>query len=435
MTRKSRSLIRIAAVGAAAAALMLSGCSGQAAKQDEGSADKPVSIRFSWWGDEARATLTEDVVADFEKAHPNIKVKTEPGAFDGYFDRLATATAAGDAPDVITLGGAYPLEYAARGALTDLSKVKDSLDTSKFEKNILANAVYKDKLYGVPTGVNTVAMLANPAIFKAAGVPMPDDDTWTWEDFAKIANQIGQKAGNGIVGFEPRFYDFDRVYLAQRGSPMYTEEGKLDVDEKVLADYWKMELDLSKNGGMPTAEQLNEVIQAAPEQTLLAQGKAAMASAYSNQVKAYSDALGQPLVLLKFPGETEFKRPGMTLLPSQYYTIASNSKHQKAAAELIDYLVNSTKAGAKLLTNRGMPANSTVRDSIADKLDPFQQQESDFIDRIAKDGGKGLPPQPAGASIHNDLTIRIDSDVLFGRKTPQDAAKEWVSEMKSALGS
>ena len=98
--------------------------------------------------------------------------------------------AANDAPDVITMGGAYPAEYANRGALLDLTKVQGSLDLSKIDQGALENGQVKGKQYGVSTGANALAIVVNPAVFKAAGVPMPDDSTWSWDDFARIAGAI-----------------------------------------------------------------------------------------------------------------------------------------------------------------------------------------------------------------------------------------------------
>ena len=39
--------------------------------------------------------------------------------------------------------------------------------------------------YGVSTGSNAFAVLANPTLFKEAGVDLPDDSTWTWEEYAE----------------------------------------------------------------------------------------------------------------------------------------------------------------------------------------------------------------------------------------------------------
>lgn len=418
-----------AALGVAlTATLALTAC----AAGDPGTEDEDITIRFTWWGNETRDAITNEAVAAFMAENPNITVETEPTAFDGYFDRLATMTAAGDAPDVITLGGAYPLEYAARGALVDLTTV-DTIDMSAFAESILGNATYEGGVYGAPTGGNTVALLANPRLFEEAGVALPDDETWTWEEFADIAEQISANGGDGVFGFEPRLHDFNRVWFAQRGYTMYTEDGGLDVAPEVLEEYWDFALELRDRGAIPSAELISEVIQASPELTLMGQGRAAMHSAYTNQVSVFSEASGDDLVLLKFPGETQFERPGMTLLPSQYFSVSSQSEHPEAAAALIDFLLNQPEGALIMGTDRGLSSNAAIREAISGNLTEFQRFESDFLDRVGSNGAEGLPPQPAGAGIQNDLTIRLDSEVLFNRLTPAEAAQQWVDELSSAL--
>lgn len=420
-----------AALGVAlAATLALTACT--AGEPSDSAGDEEITLRFTWWGNETRDAITNEAVAAFMEANPNITVETEPTAFDGYFDRLATVTAAGDAPDIITLGGAYPLEYAARGALVDLTTL-DSIDMDAFDQSILGNATYEGGVYGAPTGGNTVALLANPRLFEEAGVALPDDDTWTWDDFADVAAEISAAGGGDYFGFEPRFHDFNRVWFAQRGYTMYTEEGGLDVDPSVLEEYWDYALDLRDSGAIPSAELISEVIQASPELTLMGQGRAAMHSAYTNQVSVFSDASGDDLVLLKFPGETTNERAGMTLLPSQYFSVSSQSEHPEAAAALLDFLLNQPEGASIMGTDRGLSSNGEIRAAIAGDLTEFQQLEADFLDRIANNGAEGLPPQPAGAGIQNDLTIRLDSEVLFNRLTPAEAAQQWVDELSAEL--
>ncbi|MET3367019.1 UNVERIFIED_CONTAM: hypothetical protein ABIE34_000240 [Jeotgalibacillus campisalis] len=106
MARKSlRSIRKSIAVFTAVGLLGLTtGCSSPTSNQAE---DGPVEIRFSWWGNATRAELTNKAIKEFEAANPNIKVKPEYGDIGGYFDKLATQVAANDAPDVITMGGAY----------------------------------------------------------------------------------------------------------------------------------------------------------------------------------------------------------------------------------------------------------------------------------------------------------------------------------------
>lgn len=427
--KRHRRLLRAGAAGAVAALLTLSGCGGS------DGADGKTTIRFSWWGDDARAATTKSVIADFEKANPDIKVETETTDFEAYFDKLATETAAGDAPDLMTLGGAYPREYSDRGALLDLKTVSDELDLSEFPAATLSAAKFGGTLYGAPTGGNAIAWIVNPAVFKAAHVSLPDTKSWTWEQFVDIANKITKNSPKGTYGFEPRINDTLGVYAGQRGTPVFDAKGKLGVEASTVQDYFAMEKDLLKGGGIPSAETIQEVGAAAPEQTLMGRGKAGMSVIYSNLLGAFNQAAGGGLKLVSPPGEHQYKQPGTTVLPSQYYAISAKSAHPKAAAKLLDYLINSPAAGRKILDDRGLPFSPEVKAAISGSLDAAGRANADYVDQVAHNGAPAAPDPPAGGSALNDITSKLDSDVLFGRKTPEEAAKEWVDQMKQALDS
>ena len=137
------------------------------------SADGKVELRFSWWGGDKRAQLTQAAIAAFEAENPNIKIKPEYGDWSGYWDKLATQVAANDAPDIIQMDEKYITEYSSRGALLDLSKY--DIDTSKLDEAALNAGKSEDGLTGIAAGINAATILANPAVFKAAGVELPDD--------------------------------------------------------------------------------------------------------------------------------------------------------------------------------------------------------------------------------------------------------------------
>lgn len=423
-------------VGSIAVGALMTACSGTSAtgtNKPEPLSTDPVTITFSWWGNPTRAATTQKVLDNFHEKYPYITVEGQSGDIANYFTKLATETAAGDAPDVMTLGGAYPLAYAARGALLDMSTVKTELDTSPFPKSILTASTYKNKLYGLPTGANALAVIINPKVFQAAGVPVPDDNKWTWEDFVDTANKITKGSPQGTFGAEERVADLIGAYAAQRDTPLYDQDGKLAVTADTLTAMWTMEKSLLDGGGIPSASRTQEIIKAGPEQTLMGQGKSGMIFAYTNQLSAYQKAAGTELKLLRLPGETEYKRPGMTLLPSQYYSIYSKSKHQRQAALLVNYLVNSTEAGQLILTDRGLPSNPTVRAAIQSSLEPADQASAAFVDRISKINSPATAPAPASSSGQNDITYNIDSQVLFGKLTPAAAGQAWLDQMKASM--
>src|SRR5688572_6150035 len=124
---RPRSIGRLAAVGAAAFALLLP----LAACSSDDSAGGPVTLRFTWWGSDTRHQLTQKVIDAFEAENPNIKIKGEYGEWNGYWDKLATQTAANDSPDIIQMDEKYIAEYGGRGALLDLGK--QELNTADFD--------------------------------------------------------------------------------------------------------------------------------------------------------------------------------------------------------------------------------------------------------------------------------------------------------------
>ncbi|GAB3743830.1 ABC transporter substrate-binding protein [Microlunatus parietis] len=421
------------AFGAIALALVLSlvgaGCGRNSAGPAE---DGRTTLRFAWWGNEKRAEATQQALRAFEAAHPGITVIGESTEFSAYFDKLATGVAAGDAPDVFTLGGAYPAEYAGRGALLDLASVSGSLDLDALDASARQNGQVRGAQYGVSTGANALAIVANPKVFAAAGVELPDDDTWTWDDYAALATAITEKSPKGTYGTAtPLTHDSLDAYARQRGESLYTEDGKLGLTEQTVAAFFDYSLRLMKQQAAPPATITVEEEGASTEQTLMGRGQAGMMLAWSNSVSALGTATGTELKLLKLPGETP--TPGIWLQSSQYYAISAKTEQADAAAKLINFLVNDERAASVLLTDRGVPANPEIRTAIADQLSPAGKVEVDYIDAIGKIEFAPTFIGPVGSTKVADITSRVSTDVLFERITPAEAAKQWLTESQQAI--
>ncbi|MFJ4208613.1 ABC transporter substrate-binding protein [Paenarthrobacter sp. NPDC089675] len=433
MVRKSLRNIRKTVAFAAALGLagLATGCAGGSSNNQP--ENGPVEIRFSWWGNAGRAELTNKAIAEFEAANPNIKVKPEYGDIGGYFDKLATQVAANDAPDVITMGGAYPAEYANRGALLDLSKVSGSLDLSKLDQGAVENGQVKGTQYGVSTGANALAIVVNPAVFQAAGVALPDDSKWSWDDFARIAGEITSKSPKGTYGTATVLtHDSLDAFARQRGKSLYTQDGQLGLDKDTVQAYFDYSLKLSESGAAPSASETVEKLNVSTEQTLMGMGQAGMMLTWSNSLSALSKASGAELKLLKLPGETP--TPGIWLQSSQFYTISARSKHTDAAAKLVSFLVNNEAAAKIIQSDRGVPSNSGMRTAIQGLLAPQGKVEAAYIDQIGKMDFAPTYIGPTGSTAVSEITARINTEVLFKRLSPEKAADQWLSESKAAIG-
>ncbi|GAA2858180.1 ABC transporter substrate-binding protein [Paenarthrobacter ilicis] len=433
MTRKSILTFRKSVAFAAAISMLglTAACSSPSSNNQP--EDGPVEIRFSWWGNATRADLTTKAIKEFEAANPNIKVKPEYGDISGYFDKLATQVAANDAPDVITMGGAYPAEYANRGALLDLSKVSGSLDLTKLDQGAVENGQVKGTQYGVSTGANALAVVVNPAVFTAAGVELPDDSTWSWDDFASVAKNITEKSPKGTYGTATVLtHDSLDAFARQRGKSLYTQDGQLGLDKDTVQAYFDYSLKLSESGAAPSASETVEKLNASTEQTLMGMGQAGMMLTWSNSLTALSKASGAELKLLKLPGEKP--TPGIWLQSSQFYTISARSKHTDAAAKLVNFLVNNEAAAKIIQSDRGVPSNSGMRSAIGDLLTPQGKTEAAYIDEVGKMDFAPTFIGPTGSTAVSEITARLNTDVLFKRLSPEKAAEQWINESKAAIG-
>ncbi|KIH99412.1 ABC transporter substrate-binding protein [Streptomonospora alba] len=410
-------------------ALLATACGG-------GSGDEQTTIRFSWWGNEERAQITNQAVAAFEEANPQITVETESIDFESYFDRLSTSVAAGDEPDVITMGGAYPREYADRGVLLDLAEVSDHLDIGALDEKALSNGRFDGSDYGVPTGVNTFSVIANPAVFEDAGVEPPDDDSWSWQDYADIAEEISAGTPDDTFGSEdPTQPDTLDLYANQRtGQGLYSPQGGIAIEQETVSEWFEMTTALEEAGATPSASMTAELAaQAAPEQTLLGQGRAGMKLAWSNQLAAFREGSGDDLIMLRAPGETTAQGTGMWLQASQLYTISQRSEHPEAAAKLVDFLVNDPRAADFIKSDRGIPANPDIRAHLEGDLTESQEAEFAFVDSMSGLVDGDFVIGPTGSTESVDLLQRTNEAVLFGRKSSEQGAEQFVTDLTEAV--
>lgn len=393
--------------------------------------DEQVSIRFTWWGNPDRDALTQQQIDLFMEAYPHIRVVAEPTVFDGYFDKLAVAFPAGNAPDVMTLGGSYPTEYGGNGVLLDLHTVADTVGLHHYEPNTYSAATLDGAVYGLPTGGNALGLFVNLDLVDEAGVELPDDSTWTWDDFVEFAGSLSANLPDGVYGTDWRIQEIKGPFTGQQSEVMYPPEGGIGSSVETMTALFEIPVALLENGGMPSAEITTELANTQMEQTLFGQGRAATMAGYSNQLQGFADLLEANVAILKFPGESE--NPGLSVLPSQFFAIYSQTNHPEAAALLIDWLLNEPESAKVILANRGLSFNPEVLEVISPLLPEFDQVSAEYLSRIAEEGGPYLPPPREGQGEVDDMTLRIHDEVLFGSLSPEQAAQEWMNEATSIV--
>src|SRR5690606_3474995 len=153
-------------------------------------------------------------------------------------------------------------------------------------------------------------------------------------------------------------------------------------------------------------------------------GKAAMSLFYSNQVTAMDQATGEDIVLLRPPsltGQATDRKAWFNA--SMQWSISSTTDDPEAAAALVNWFVNSEEGGRILLSERGLPANTKVREAVLPLLSASDQKAAQFLTAIEPELGDAPEIPIVGASDLPTVLQRWAEEVAFGNKTPAEGAQ------------
>ncbi len=180
-------------------ALTAAGCgddgSGKAGdKGEEGSGKGEITFWDNNGG--VRTDIWKEIIADFEKANPDIKVKYVGIPSESVQSKYDTALQGGGLPDVGGMGTAMLASYVAQDALepvgdrVEKSKLKGKLSPAMVDSVRAAGG--GEDLYTVPTSANNGTLWYRTDLFEAAGLEEPS----TWPKFYEAAEKLTDSGKN-----------------------------------------------------------------------------------------------------------------------------------------------------------------------------------------------------------------------------------------------
>lgn len=436
-TTTARRWLMLAAVGAATT-LTLTACAGTSDTADAPElSEEPVTLSFTWWGNDVRHEITQDLIDAFEAEHDNITIEPQYTDWSGYWDKLSTTVAAGDTPDLIQMDEKQLSTYAANGVLLDLGTLGDALPTGDFPDATLGTGALDGTQYGIPVGVNSYTIMANLDLLAELGIEAPDDETWSWEDFQTLTAEITEASGGAVIGSQSWGFEDGGLnnWLRQHGESLYSSDGtgQVAATEETLAAWWQLLLDTTEAGGTPDPSATIERESAGLAESFTATNTSVFGPWWSNQVAALREASGQNLVPLRVPTPDAGESAAAYYKPSMFWSASAKTEHPAEVALFLDFLANSEAAADLLLAERGVPANEKIREYITPKLDADNQEVVEFLDLIAPRVGDAPPATPPGGGAIETIIDQHTQQVLFGELSPEDAAASFIEELQRAL--
>ena len=207
--------------------LALAGCG----DNDEVTPAQDASGNIEVWGMEIEGEAIKKLAGDFMKENEDIEVDVNVIGWDVAHDKLLTAVAGDQVPDVSMMGTTWMGEFAGQGALAE---APDSIDESGYFDTAWNTAVFEDTAYGVPFHIDTRVLYYRTDIAAKAGFDGPPE---TWDELKTMAQAMKEKGGAkyGIYLMPNNWQEFLPELWQAGGEPMDGNEFTLDSPEAVEA--------------------------------------------------------------------------------------------------------------------------------------------------------------------------------------------------------
>lgn len=197
-------------------------------------AESKTEITYWTHEDPNRTEIENRYIQEFEKANPEVTVKRVTSPSKKMAERVLTAFAANQGPDMFNLqiedeyayivnGRLAPIDYKAAG----YPSVKGIYDA--YLPKVLDPVTYEGKLYGLPLELTNWCLYINERVFKDAGLNPDKDYPKTWEEMVAVSEKIAIREGEIL---KRRGFDFRYPYYLVSMIPMVEQfGGKLISDD------------------------------------------------------------------------------------------------------------------------------------------------------------------------------------------------------------
>jgi len=201
-----------------ALALLLAGCR-------DGS-QGPEVLQF--WALGSEAEVLTQLLPEFERTHPNIRVEVQQLAWSAAHEKLLTAVAGDATPDLCQLGNSWLPELVALKALAPLPDrlaQSQAISQADYFPGVWQTNTLDGVLFGIPWYVDTRALYYRSDILRAAGYAAPAD-TWAgwFEQLKAIKRLVGTQRYAVLLPVNE--FDFVQIMALQQPEPMLRDGGR-----------------------------------------------------------------------------------------------------------------------------------------------------------------------------------------------------------------
>jgi multiple sugar transport system substrate-binding protein len=398
----------------------------------------PVSgntIRWSYWGGEARLRLVQQAIDIYTGETGNIVAGEPAPGTNEHFQKFLVQFAGGNAVDIVQLGGYFsnlgiPDNGAKDEGVSDFLLPLDdyvksgALKTANVDTAALKAGTRDGKLYAIPVAMNMPALLYNKSLLERVGAPLPKV-SMTWAEFETWVGQVQAKLPQGVYALTDNSATASgSVYFGYwqgaNGTPQWDgKQTKLTLAS--VQQYFDLWAKWRANGWVPPASVSADYAESNESTSALIAGKTAVVQVWSNSITPYQAATRDNLDLIELPNAAVSN--GLWGQMSQMMGINKKTKNPAAAIKFLDYYTNDPRVWELLMTQYGIPVTTTGRAAITAKADDNTKKQIAYLDVAGKHASDPNPNMPNDTEWNSGLHL-IAQNVAYGRITSAAGAQQ-----------
>jgi len=387
-------------------------------ESDEGSS---LSGEITVWahpftdGTTGEAEMFEKIIANFE-SETGVKVNFEQIPWANRDQKILTALAAGQGPDVFYVIPDQMPQYAEQGLIAPITEYFTEEDLSAFVPSAFEATTWKDELYGIPVLQTAESFFYNVDVINAIGedptkLPTTWDEFKVWAEKAKAAGYYAfSYPGGGSLN--NTLYPF----LWQAGGNVIDEDNNILINNEAGVKTFTFIKEMYDNGWIP-ADSISSIDQSATYlsgKILALNGSGVSITTITNEAD-FDFVIGEPLT------ETEKATYGTVGM----FVTSAISKNMDGAAAFIKHFTNAENQREFNTVTQYIPTVEEAKD-IYDSQ-PKLAQLAGYTD-YAKPG----VINPNGRTIMPLVQAEIQA-MLEGKQTPQEAADKSAAAIENML--
>jgi len=383
------------------------------------SARRDSRVTLEFWGLGREGEVVAEMIPEFERLNPGIKVDAQQIPWSAAHEKLLTAVVGESAPDVAQLGNTWISEFAAVRALEDLTSFaaqSQVIDQRDYFPGIWATNVVDGALYGIPWYVDTRVLFYRSDILGSVGYP---NGPRTWAEWSDAMEKIvAQKRARFAILIPTNEYEPPVVLAMSNGATLLTPDGTRGAfRQRAFVDAFTYYTDMFRRGHAPSVSNA----QVANLYQQFAQGDFTMYISGPWNVGEFRRRLPAEMqdkwATAPIPGR-DASRPGVSMAGGASLVIFRESKKKDAARRFIEFLSEPAQQVRFFELTADLPARRTAWQSPALAAEPrfpaFRQQ----LESVAP-----LPQVPEWEQIATAIYDRGEA-AARGTTTVDAAVKE-----------